>query len=154
MKKLFLPFILLGTLMITSCAPNLSSTNYSMDQTNLSNRAVKGVVVSIRPVQVQGSNNGVGAIAGGVAGAVGGSMIGGGTRAHVLGGVGGALLGGLVGNQIQKEVSKANAYEYLVKTKKGNIISAVQAPDSSIAVGQHVIVILSNPAKVVADTTQ
>ena len=60
-----------------------------------------GVVESVNAVKVQGQNNGVGAVAGGVGGALVGNRIAG-SHNRTLGGVLGAVGGGLLGNAIEK----------------------------------------------------
>ena len=59
-----------------------------------------GVIEGYSAVQVQGQNNGVGAVAGGLGGALVGSKIAG-RGNHTLGGVVGAVGGGLLGNAIE-----------------------------------------------------
>jgi outer membrane lipoprotein SlyB len=70
-------------------------------------------------VEVQGRNNGVGAVAGGVGGALVGSQIAGGHN-RTLGGVVGAVGGGLLGNAIEKHQRKATAYDVTVRMDDGS----------------------------------
>lgn len=149
----FIKFIIptLAIVLLTACAPNLSSSNYNVNSVGAANKVVRGVIVSERYVQV-GKNSGTGALAGGVAGAAAGSVIGGGTRANIIGGVGGAIVGGLLGNEIEKSVSRSTNIEYIIKTHKGGMLSVVQGPQPPLAVGQRVMVILGSPARVIADS--
>ena len=149
-KRLFLIF--LAASFLGGCAPNISPNNYNVADIGAANNVVRGVIVTARPVQVSGHNNGVGGLTGAVAGGIAGSTIGGGGTANALGAVGGAIAGGLLGNAVQKGVSKQTGIEYIVKTSKGRLLSVVQGTQSALSVGQHVLVILGNPAKIIPDT--
>ena len=77
-----------------------------------------GVVDSVTAVKVQGQNNGVGAVAGGVGGALVGNRIAGGHN-RTLGGVVGAVGGGLLGNAIEKHERTSTAYDVKVHMDDG-----------------------------------
>ena len=77
-----------------------------------------GVVEAVNAVEVQGRNNGVGAVAGGVGGALVGSQIAGGHN-RTLGGVVGAVGGGLLGNAIEKHERKSTMYDVTVRMEDG-----------------------------------
>lgn len=79
-----------------------------------------GVIDSYSAVQVQGQNNGVGAVAGGVGGALIGSKIAG-RNNHTLGGVIGAVGGGLLGNAIETHQRTTTAYDVRVRMNDGSI---------------------------------
>ena len=78
-----------------------------------------GVVEAVNAVKVQGQNNGVGAVAGGVGGALVGSRIAGGGN-RTLGGVVGAVGGGLLGNAIEKHERKSTMYDVTVRMDDGS----------------------------------
>ena len=78
-----------------------------------------GVVDSVTAVKVQGQNNGVGAVAGGVGGALVGNRIAGGHN-RTLGGVVGAVGGGLLGNAIEKHERTSTAYDVKVHMDDGS----------------------------------
>jgi len=85
-----------------------------------------GVVESYSAVQVQGQNNGVGAVIGGVGGAVAGSKIAG-RGNHTLGGAIGAVGGGLLGNAIESHERQATAYDVQVRMTDGSLRTVRQA---------------------------
>ena len=85
-----------------------------------------GVVESYSAVQVQGQNNGVGAVIGGVGGALAGSKIAG-RGNHTLGGAIGAVGGGLLGNAIESHERQATAYDVQVRMADGSIRTVRQA---------------------------
>jgi len=85
-----------------------------------------GIVESYSAVQVQGQNNGVGAVLGGVGGALAGSKIAGrGNR--TLGGAIGAVGGGLLGNAIESHERQATAYDVQVRMTDSSIRTVRQA---------------------------
>ena len=94
-----------------------------------------GVIESYSAVQVQGQNNGVGAVAGGLGGALVGSKIGG-RGNHTLGGVIGAVGGGLLGNAIESHERTATVYDVHVRMNDGTVRTVRQG--AVPAVGTHV----------------
>lgn len=151
MKSVLITLFALFAFLLTSCTQNISPNNYNASYVGEANRVVKGTIVHVRSVQVSG-NTGVGTVAGGVAGGAAGSLIGGSTQANIIGAVGGALAGGLLGNYAEQQINRQQAIEYVIKTRKGNLISVVQGPQSNLYVGQHVLVILGARARVIPDT--
>jgi len=85
-----------------------------------------GVVLSTRPVVVEGSQSGIGATAGGVTGAIAGSSVGG-RRDAAVGGVIGAVVGGVVGNAVERFGTREEAVELLIQLKNGERRAVVQA---------------------------
>ena len=79
-----------------------------------------GVIESVAAVKVQGQNNGVGAVAGGVGGAVVGNRVAG-DHNRALGGVIGAVGGGLIGNAIEKHERTTTAYDVNVRMDDGSL---------------------------------
>ena len=94
-----------------------------------------GVVESITAVKVQGQNNGVGAVAGGVGGALVGNQIAG-RNNRALGGVVGAVGGGLLGNAIEKHQRTTTAYDVKVRMSDGSLRTVRES--TSPAIGEKV----------------
>ncbi len=100
-----------------------------------------GVVLSLRPVVVDGTQSGVGATAGGVVGGIAGSSVGG-RREAVAVGVIGAVVGGLVGNAMERSGTREEAVEILIQLKNGERRSIVQAKaGETLAVGDSVVIV-------------
>jgi outer membrane lipoprotein SlyB len=100
-----------------------------------------GVVISTRPVTVEGSQSGLGAAAGGVVGGVAGSTVGGG-RGAIVGGTIGAVAGGVAGNAIERQATREEAIEILVQLKGGERRAIVQAKGTDVLrPGDAVIII-------------
>ena len=94
-----------------------------------------GVVDGYSAVKVQGQNNGVGAVAGGLGGALIGSKIAG-RGNHTLGGAIGAVGGGLLGNAIESHERQTTVYDVRVRMADGSIRTVRQATIPNV--GQHV----------------
>lgn len=89
------------------------------------------VVLTVRPVKVDGSQSGVGAAAGGVVGAIAGSSVGG-RREGQVAGVLGAVAGAVIGNAIERSGTTEEALEILVQLRNGERRSVVQAKGSEV----------------------
>jgi outer membrane lipoprotein SlyB len=94
-----------------------------------------GVIDGYSPVKVQGQNNGIGAVAGGLGGALVGSKIAG-RGNHTLGGAIGAVGGGLLGNAIESHERTSTAYDVRVRMADGSIRTVRQAAVPTV--GQRV----------------
>ena len=97
--------------------------------------ATCGVVDGYSIVKVQGQNNGVGAVAGGLGGALVGSQIAG-RRNHTLGGIVGAIGGGLIGNAVETHQRTITEYDVRVRMADGSIRTVRQATIPNV--GQRV----------------
>ena len=83
-------------------------------------------VLSVRPVTVDGSQSGVGAVTGGVLGGVAGSTRSSG-REQVAIGVIGAVAGAVIGNVIERSATREDAVEILLQLRNGDRRAIVQA---------------------------
>ena len=102
---------------------------------------VDAVVLSTRPVVVEGSQSGIGAAAGGVVGGVAGSSVGG-SREAVAVGVIGAVAGAVVGNAIERASTKEEAVEVMVQLRNGERRAIVQAKGTEeLRAGDPVIIV-------------
>jgi outer membrane lipoprotein SlyB len=100
-----------------------------------------GTVLSIRPVTVDGSQSGVGTVAGGVIGGVAGSSVGG-HREGLAVGVLGAVIGGVVGNAAERAGTRESAVEILIQLRNGERRAIVQAVGSeTLAPGDAVVLV-------------
>ena len=136
-------FLALVSGLLTACVSSRSAQVYSRDQALQEMRVNYGTVQSVRPVQIEGTQSGIGAVAGGVTGCVLGSMVGGG-RGQVLGAVVGALGGAAVGAVAEEGVTKKNALEITVELDTGEILSVVQEADLQFSAGERVRVLRAN----------
>lgn len=148
MKKLIV--FVLSSLLLTNCAKNLSSSDYSEDEAGAVKHTYKGVVIGARAVKVQGGDNlednKAGLIGGGLAGGLLGSQLGQG-RGQVVGAVLGAAAGALGGSLLEKGLKSQEGMEYSVELKDGRIITIVQGRDNPLSIGQHVLVMIGSKGR-------
>jgi formate hydrogenlyase subunit 3/multisubunit Na+/H+ antiporter MnhD subunit len=138
--------------MLGGCAPSYSPDTYASNAAQQANKVEQGVIVGVRPVGISASGV-VGAASGAAAGGVVGSQAGPGGLTAALGAVGGSLVGGLVGTTVEHAQADTTAWEYIVKEAKGDLVSVTQKDDKPLAIGQKVLVIAGNQARVVPDYT-
>ena len=93
---------IVASALIAGCASTSSGSVYSSGQAGREQTVRMGVVESVRQVTIDGSNSGVGTIAGGAIGGVAGSNIGGGNSGSAVGTILGAIAGGVAGNAIEQ----------------------------------------------------
>ena len=113
------------SLVLAACSTTSPDVIKREDAQRMSN-VLDGVVLSTRPVTVEGSQSGLGAAAGGVVGGVAGSHVGKGSGA-IVGGVLGAVAGGVAGNAVERGTTREDAIEILVQLKGGERRAIVQA---------------------------
>ena len=138
---------------LAGCQSSIAPDTYSAASVGQVQRTVRGTVLSLRGVSIEGTRSGIGAGAGAIAGGVGGSAIGGGTRANIAGAVGGAVVGGIIGALAEEAVTKQGGVEYIIETETGALVTIVQGPEPTLAAGQKVLVIYGARARVIVDPT-
>ncbi len=139
-------------LALAGCSPDISPDKYATAATQKANKVDQGIVVGVRRVTVTVDGN-TGAVAGAAAGGVVGSQLPGSQTASALGAVGGGVLGGLLGSSVEKATGDTKAWEYIVRKTNGELISVTQAEETPLAIGQNVLVINGNQARIVPDYT-
>ncbi|MBD0271872.1 MAG: hypothetical protein ICV73_08070, partial [Acetobacteraceae bacterium] len=139
-------------LALAACGPRYSPDTYATRAVQQANKVEQATVVGRRQVKVSAEGS-TGAATGAAAGGVLGAQSPGGGIVSALGGVGGALVGGLVGTAAEHTVVDTRAYEYVVRTIKGDLLSVTQADTTPLAIGQNVLLIAGNQARIVPDYT-
>lgn len=122
-------FTLCASVLALSLLGACSTSNPDVIQRHDAQRmsqVVDATVLSVRPVTVDGSQSGAGAVTGGVVGAVAGSSVGGRREGQVVG-VLGAVAGAVIGNAIERSATREEALEILVQLRNGERRSVVQA---------------------------
>lgn len=131
---------LVAVLTLAGCATSSPDVISRHDAQRMST-VLDATVLAVRPVTVDGSQNGTGGVAGGVVGAVAGSSIGG-RRDSVVGGVLGAVAGAVIGNAIERNATREESWEIMVQLRNGERRAVVQAKGSeSFAPGDAVILV-------------
>ena len=148
MKKMMsLGLVVCAVAGLTACASS-SPDVIRREDAQIMSFIQDGVVISIRPVTVDGSQSGIGAAAGGVIGAIGGSGASGVQREQQALGVLGAVAGAVVGNAIERMTTREEAVEILVQLKNGDRRAIVQAKASEILVAGDAVTIVTSGSKV------
>jgi outer membrane lipoprotein SlyB len=137
----------LTTLCLATLLAACSTTSPDVIKRGDANRmdtVIDGVVLSVRPVSVEGSQSGVGAAAGGAVGGIAGSSIGSGRRDSNVGAVLGAVAGAVVGNTVERMATREAAFEILVQLPGGERRAIVQAQGGeSLQPGDPVVIVTS-----------
>lgn len=150
MKRASSFLFLLLTLLLSSCASNISPKTYSVGSVGQVNRTISATVISVREVDISGTRGlggGVGAAAGGIAG----SNMGSSGRDNMIGAIAGAVVGGLAGAAIEEKATQQKGLEYVVETENGNLMTIVQGANVIFNEGQKVLVLYGSPSRIIAD---
>jgi len=103
-------------------------------------------ILSIRPVTVDGSQSGAGAVTGGVIGAVAGSSVGGRREGQIVG-VLGAVAGAVIGNAMERNATREEAVEILLQLRNGERRSVVQAKAGETLLPGDAVVLVTTGGK-------
>jgi outer membrane lipoprotein SlyB len=133
------------------CGPDYSPNTYASSAVQQANKVDQGVLVGVRDVGVSASGT-TGALVGGAAGGVAGSQVGSGVGS-AFGALGGSLVGGIAGSAAEHVSGDTRAFEYIVRKPNGDLLSVTQKDELPLVIGQKVLVIAGNQARVVPDYT-
>jgi outer membrane lipoprotein SlyB len=144
MKRLVTAAATAGIAFTLAACSTTSPDVVSRNEAQRLSTVLDAVVLSTRPVVVDGSQTGAGAAAGGLVGGIAGSSVGG-RRESVAVGVIGAVVGGVVGNLTERAATREEALEILVQLRNGDRRSVVQAKASeTFNPGDPVILVTTN----------
>lgn len=136
---------------LLGCKPDYSPNTYASNAAQQAAKVDQGVVVGVRDVAVS-ANTTVGAVTGGAAGGIAGSQVGTGVTS-AFGALGGAVLGGVAGSAAEHVQGDTTAYEYIVRKANGDLVSVTQKDVEPLKLGQRVLVISGQQARIVPDYT-
>ena len=131
---------------LSACATSSPDVIQRGDAQRLS-QVQDGVVLSVRPVVVDGSQSGVGATAGGVVGGIAGASVGG-RREGAIVGVLAAVAGAVAGNAVERMGTREDAVELLVQLKGGERRAIVQAKGSEVLNPGDAVILVTTGSKV------
>jgi len=97
--------LLAAGLILDGCASSKSGSAYSRSQTRQEQTVRNGTVVSVRPVQIEGTKTPIGSVAGGAVGGVAGSTVGSG-KGSVIAAILGSVAGGVAGAATEEVVTR------------------------------------------------
>lgn len=136
--------------MLSGCAREISSNVYSDSHVGEASRTFRGIVVSVREIEVTNAEklqeNTTGMTAGALAGGVGGYQFGKG-RGQVASTAAGAILGAVAGAYAEKALSSQTALEYIVELTTGEMRTVVQGKDTKYTPGQRVLLIVGQQGR-------
>jgi outer membrane lipoprotein SlyB len=111
----------------------------------------KGVIVSVRDVEIKGTESMAGAVAGATAGGLAGSTLGENTATRVLGALGGAVIGGVLGHATEDVITSGDASEFIIQPDEGENYAVVQVNDEELKSGERVLIMDSGNVRIVRD---
>ena len=136
-------------MLISGCKTDISGNSYKVGSVGNVNRAVEGVVISKRFVDISGTQA-AGATTGGVAGAVAGGAAGGDSPLGIVAGaVGGAVIGGISGALIEESATRQGGCEYVIKLNNGSLFTVVQGKEPEINEGDAAILLYGPKSRLI-----
>ncbi|HVJ54190.1 MAG TPA: hypothetical protein VM689_17120 [Aliidongia sp.] len=135
---------------VAGCAPDYSPNTYNANAVQQANKVESAVVVGFRQVSISAAGT-VGAVTGGAAGGILGAQVGPTDTASALGAVGGGIVGSLLGTGIEHATADTTGWEYIVRKSNGDLLSVTQREPQPIPLGQKVLVITGNQARIIPD---
>ncbi|MDE2585009.1 MAG: glycine zipper 2TM domain-containing protein [Betaproteobacteria bacterium] len=134
---------LVAAFSLGGCATSKSGSVYSRGQAQQELTVRQGVIESVRQVQIEGTQSGVGTVAGAAVGGVAGSNVGGG-KGSIVGTILGAVAGGMAGSAIEGSTSHKAGVEITVKLDNGQLVAIVQEGDEEFHPGERVRILSGN----------
>jgi outer membrane lipoprotein SlyB len=147
--RLSIPAVVAAAL--SGCGPNYSPDTYSANAVQQANKVEQGVIVGVRDVAVSAAGT-VGTVTGAAAGGIAGSQAVP-SPISAFTALSGSLVGGIAGSAVEHTTADTTAFEYIVRKANGDLVSVTQKDKTPLALGQKVLVIAGNQARVVPDYT-
>ena len=140
MKALFVTVATATALLLGACSTTSPDVIRPGDAQRLST-VQDAVVLNVRPVVVEGQQQGIGGTSGAVVGGIAGSSVGGRREGMVIG-VLGAVAGAVIGNSIERFGTREESVEILLQLPSGERRALVQAKgNENFAPGEAVILV-------------
>ncbi|HET6308417.1 MAG TPA: hypothetical protein VFG12_14605 [Rhodopila sp.] len=148
--RYLIPALVLASL--SACGPNYTPDTYASAAAQKENKVDQGIIVGVRPVGVSADTT-AGTVTGAAAGGLAGAQVGTGA-VTAFSALGGSVVGGIAGATVEHLAGDTRAYEYIVhKSVGGDLISVTQNDKTPLTIGQKVLVIAGNQARIVPDYT-
>ncbi len=127
---------------LAACVPVYTNSTYSAYEMGRTANISYGVIISMRVVEIQGPQTGIGTFGGVAAGATAGSFIGGGDpRASIVGAIAGAIVGGIAGSAIERSASTGYAIDFIIREDDGQTTEVVQTNEEAFQPGERVVLV-------------
>ena len=147
------PLNLILMLFVSGCSLHSGST-YERSEMGSPEYFKKGVILSVRDVEIKGTESGGGAVAGATTGGLAGSTLGGNTATRALGALGGAVVGGLLGHATENVITSGSATEFIIQPDEGEPYAVVQVNYEELKQGERVLIMDSGKVRIVRDKTK
>jgi outer membrane lipoprotein SlyB len=132
-----------AVVVLAGCVSQKTGDVYTRDEALREQSVRRATVESVRPVKIEGTRTGVGAVAGGAVGGIAGSTVGTGKTSNVAAVVG-AVGGGLAGQAMEEGVTRKNGVEITVRLESGEMRAIVQDAADKFVTGQKVRLLTQN----------
>jgi len=130
MKRIFAVVFMSASLLVSGCASNMTSHDYTPESSRQKMKVELGVVESVRSVKINGKASPVGGMAGGALGALAGGSGGGGGLGQLAVMVTAGVVGAVIGSMADKKLHDADGTEITILLANSNELLAVtQAVD-------------------------
>src|ERR1044071_2464181 len=132
-----------AAVLLAGCVSQKTGDVYTRDEALREQSVRRATVESVRPVKIEGTRSGVGAVAGGAVGGIAGSTVGTGKTSNVAAVVG-AVGGGLAGQALDEGATRKNGVEITVRLDNGGLRAIVQDDSDKFFTGQKVRLLTHN----------
>ncbi|MDN3922312.1 glycine zipper domain-containing protein [Roseateles violae] len=141
-KNIVLAATVAAATTLSACSTTHPDVIHPREAQQLS-QVLDATVLTVRPVVVDGSQSGAGAVAGGLIGSVAGASVHSYPEAQVVSVIG-AVLGAVLGNAIERSATREEAVELLLQLRNGERRAIVQARSPELLnPGEAVILVTS-----------
>lgn len=130
---------LLAATGLAGCATGVGGGDYNRGQVRGEQSVRLATVMNVRAVRIEGTNSGLGTLAGAAAGGIAGNSAGRG-NGNALATVAGAVVGGLAGSALENAGSRQAGVEVTVQYDNGKLSAITQGADEEFHVGDRVMV--------------
>lgn len=131
-------WILIALVPLAGCLGGLGGDDYERSEARRIQDVQMGVVEHVRQVRLEGTQSGVGTVAGGAIGGVAGSSVGEGKGAAV-GAIIGAVAGGVAGATTERAVTRRSGLEITLRLDSGRLVAVTQEDTGeAFSVGERV----------------
>ena len=147
-EKINFSFLITIIFFQTNCTLH-SGSFYDREELGQPQSFSEGVIVSVRDVSINGTQSGVGAVAGAIAGGLSGSMVSEDKTISAIGAIGGAVVGGLVGTKTEEVIMQGKASEFVIQPDTGEPFTIVQVNKEQLKAGERIMIISSDKLRIV-----
>jgi outer membrane lipoprotein SlyB len=154
MYRKLISLIVFSFILFNSACSMHSGSTYDRSEMGSPEYFKKGIILSMREVEIKGTESGTGDVGGAIAGGIAGSTIGGDPAIGALGALAGAFLGWIVGHAAEDAVTSGKATEFIVKPDKGDPYAVVQVNDEELKTGERILILDSGKMRIIRDQIQ